>query len=324
MPPKTLSKIFIIPLLIVVLYTVIVDFLYGETGKKIPAPSKERAYEEMVRKVRSFTVAGKILRYLGSEGKYLVTTDISKPKNDLKPFISSKKEPIEAIKVSKMNLISMYKKDHYLILNGADNEIYFYSPDNRLISRHSIPYDLIRPARDRGGEAPEWEISDLRVKFKRNFMQRGYDKFTGFVSVPKAWMSSSKDLYFVSSRIKGFPILILACNQVNPSQCSIHRSCMVEGGHFKDAIFTGIATVPSAKLILMGRKDTHSIDVFRYQSCMHIIKTDTLILPKQLKEISNIGVDSDRNLWVSTLMPDDYLNSSLFSWEEKFWMPLLK
>lgn len=298
--------------------------LLSQTRKNIPPPSKEHSFEGMVRNIRSFTIEENDLRYIGSEGKFLVRNDLSKKKDSMKPFSSSKKEPIEAIKISKMNLLNNYKKGHYLIFNGTDNEVFFYSPQNGLISRHSIPYDLIRPPSDRGGEAPEWEISDLRHKFKRNFTQQGYDKFTGMTPVPKKWMKASKDLYFVSSRIKDFPILILACNPVNPSQCSFFRACMVEGVNLNGALIAGITTLVNSRLILLGRKDTHGIDIFRYHSCLHITKRSSLGLPKQLKDLSNIVVDKKMRLWVSTLRPDDYFNASIFSWEKESWLPLTK
>ena len=299
------------------------NFALAKPRKNIPAPDKIASYESMVRKVRSFDIEGSTLRYVGSESKYLISVDTQKPKNDLKPFYASKKMEIKDLKGLKMNLISMYDQGHYLILNGTDNEVYFYSPDNILISRHSIPYDLIRPPRDRGGEAPEWEISDLRRKFKKNFSLSESYKFTGITKVPKKWIKSARNLYFVASRINDFPILILSCSPDNPSQCSFFRACVVEGASFKNALISGIATVPDARLILLGREDRHGIEIFRYNSCMHITKKNSLGLPSQLKKISNLAVDKTMRLWVSTLQADDYFNASIFSWGVDSWRPLV-
>ncbi|MFK7825666.1 MAG: hypothetical protein AB8G05_16055 [Oligoflexales bacterium] len=300
------------------------DLSKAESRKNIPAPTKKDSYEGMLRKIRSFSIDGHFLRYIGGESKFLITSNLQKPKNEVKPFSASKKTPIDDLKISKMNLISMFHKNHYLILNGNDNEVYFFSPKNTLISRHSIPYDLVRPPRDRGGEAPEWEISDLRRRFKKNFSLSGRDKFTGITKVPKQWMNSPKNLYFVASRIKGFPILVLGCNPDNPSQCSFYRACVVEGAKFEKALISGVTTVPSARLILLGRKDKHSVEVFRYNSCMHITKKSSFGVSRQLKEISNIFVDNNRKLWISTLQADDYFNASIFSWEEDSWYFLAK
>lgn len=323
MPVQNLLRFFFIFLSISYI-TGLVPELQAANRKNIPDPSKNNSYIGMVRKIRSFVVDGSLVRYIGSEGKFLVTADIEKYQNEHQPFKSGRKSLVEDLKNSQMNFISTYRKDHYLIFNGSENEVYFYSPQNQLISKHTIPYDLIRPARDRGGEAPDWEIADLRSQFKKNFSQRGLDKFTGIAPVPKKWLNSAKDLYFVASRIRDFPILMLACNPDNPSQCSFHRACVVEGARFNNALIAGIATIEKSRLLLLGREDSHAIDVFRFHSCMHITKITTLGLSKKLKKLSNIFVDDKQRLWLSTLQADDYFNASIFSWSKDSWITLIR
>jgi hypothetical protein len=86
----------------------------------------------------------------------------------------------------------------------------------------------------------------------------------------------------------------------------------------------GIASDPVRKELLIGSPRERRIMRFKAPSCYHIAHLkdeDDIGLPDQLKDVSNLFVDADRNLWLTTFRPDLYKSGSLFRFDPSVWAP---
>jgi hypothetical protein len=56
-----------------------------------------------------------------------------------------------------------------------------------------------------------------------------------------------------------------------------------------------------------------------FQSCFHVPVIGNIELPAKMRDVGNIFLDESRQLWISSLIPDDYLNASLYQWPDGTW-----
>lgn len=208
-----------------------------------------------------------------------------------------------------------------LMLDGVNfrSVVYEYK-SGQINSVRSIPWDLIKPARDRGGEPTTPEISKLRKKFYRNVMKTLGLKFSGISKAPESWFPGKRLYFLLASRVPEFPLVAMSCLKDNPSVCQMDRSCFLEGakGLLPKGI-SGIAVRKKTREVFIGDRLNHKILKFRFKSCFHVQKTGELILPAKIKELSTITIDEKDRLWVVTQKPDDYFNASVFVWGADGW-----
>lgn len=221
-----------------------------------------------------------------------------------------------------------HKKKHYLVsslmfegkvigLDGRDLSIIEFDKNLRFSSYRTIPVDTIKPARDRGGEAPQYEINDLRRSFMKAFKAAPSQKLLGMTPVPS---SKGKGRFLVLSKIKGFPIIKMKCSKINVSQCYFERACSIRGMRdLSSSELVGISSNIKRKEIYIADQSKHRILVYKYRSCLDIVKVRDILLPKKIKKIGGVFVDSSERLWVSSLLQDDYLNASVYFWEPHDW-----
>jgi len=188
------------------------------------------------------------------------------------------------------------------------------------IVRRPIQWDTIRPPRDRGGEATTIETTQFRAQFKKAMNATKGLKASGLAPIPKTWLNNGKMNYFMLSRLERFPFLLLECDVQTPSQCVITRGCNVSR-KFKTKVadLRGIAISEHRKQILVGDPVGNQLHSFKFNSCYSITHTNSRALPKRMKPLSNLTIDSDDKLFVTTEDPDDYLNASLYFWNKSEW-----
>lgn len=209
---------------------------------------------------------------------------------------------------------------NYLAFDGRNFAWIEMDPDQKEILRRSVAWDLVRPPRDRGGEATQGEIREFRRRFSLNWQTTLGHKASGVAKAVDRWVGAGKkNTFLVSLRVREFPLVLMECDPNDPSQCQLTRGCFVEGTPIEPSALTGIAVSHHRNLVLMGDSRGGVIRGYRFHSCFHVTHEKTWVLPATLKKLSNISVDEDDRLWVSTEDPDDYLNGSVFYWNRDLW-----
>ncbi len=192
------------------------------------------------------------------------------------------------------------------------------------VARRSVPWDTVRPPRDRGGEATAWETKDLRVRFARAVQATPGVKVIGLARIPAGWRGKVRG-YFALTRLKGYPLLELECSDDDemPSSCVVARACNVDGlGDVSPKDLFGAAAVErdGQKLILVGDASRQRIVALKYDTCFHVARArPEWVIPAKIKDAATFSVDADGALWVGARAPDDYLNASLYFWAKGDW-----
>ncbi len=188
------------------------------------------------------------------------------------------------------------------------------------IVRRPIQWDTVKPPRDRGGEATTLETAQFRASFKKAMNATKDLKSSGIAPIPKSWLSNGKTNYFMLSSLENFPLLLLECDEQTPSQCVVTRGCSVEKT-FKTKIsdLRGIGISASRKQIIVGDPVANEMHAFKYNSCGSIQHIGSRSLPKKIKTLSNLTIDSGERLFITTEGPDDFLNASLYFWHTEQW-----
>lgn len=192
------------------------------------------------------------------------------------------------------------------------------------VARRSVPWDMARPPRDRGGEATGWETKAFRERLARAVQATAGVKVVGLARFPEGWRGKGRG-YFAVTRIKGFPLLEMECSEAeeSPSACVVARACNVDGladVRLDDIVGAAAIEYHGQRLILLGDASRKAIVSLKYESCLHVVRSKTeWLLPARLKEVTNFSVDEAGRLWVSTAAPDDYLNASLYFWDKDAW-----
>ncbi len=191
------------------------------------------------------------------------------------------------------------------------------------VSRRGVPWDTLKPPRDRGGEGTAGEIARFRGAFATAYQKTLGVKIAGLAPVPASWRAKGAPgrAYFAATRIAGHPLLELECPSEEPSSCVVSRSCKVEMvGDLRPADVVGIAVREAERLILIGDASRKNAVGFKYESCDRVVRTKReWIFPARVKELTNFSADGDGWLWASSAVPDDYHNASVYCWRPGEW-----
>ena len=289
-----------------------------EPARSLPLPLKNDSFMLVREQVASFTIVGDNILFMPWKSRLLIRRQISKNPSDIRPFEFSEQSLLSDLPEGSGWLIQALDRG-FLLLNKRSLEIRHYSASEKLISKRTLWYDRILPARDRGGEAPSWEIKSFRKKFVRAFKNQQGPRITGLTPVPVSWRRESNTLYLLLSKLKGFPIILMRCQKKDPSQCSIYRGCFANAFKKGNQYPAGITTIPEKREILIGIPAKHQISVLKYHSCYDIRQKQKVALPPRIKEITDLALDYQGNLFISTKRKDDYFNASLFRWRKSQW-----
>lgn len=188
------------------------------------------------------------------------------------------------------------------------------------IVRRAVPWDHIKPPRDRGGEPTSGETAGFRAAFKKAMRAVKGTKVTGIAQVPEAWIKNNKTNYLLLSRLQKFPLLLAECSKETPSQCMVTRGCSLEG--FKGSAIeslAGIGVRSDRREIVLGDPPARRLHILKFDSCYHVAYKESIALPEKIKTLTNISIDRENRLFVTTETPDDYLNASLYFWNKDQW-----
>jgi len=217
----------------------------------------------------------------------------------------------------------------WFFLDAGRRQFALWQHEQKVWLRSSdIVLDLVRPPRDPRGEPTRSEVADLRRGFTRSFAKVQLDNnelFGGLAAIPPFWNDRDGSQFLLLIRVPGTPLMTVRCNGRNMNSCQAMRACFVHGlpSHLVEELY-GLAVDPVRKELLIGSPGEQRIMRFKAPSCYHIAHlkdSDDIGLPEQLKDLSSLFVDSDRNLWLTTLRPDLYKSGTLFRFNAADWAP---
>lgn len=185
----------------------------------------------------------------------------------------------------------------------------------------TVVVDKIKPASDSRGEPTRFEVTNSRNLFVKGFRKRIDRELVadGFVKLPEEWQKDTSQQFLMATTIPGFPLVTVGCPADHPGYCAVERQCFVHGGpDLQKVTMAGLAVSADKKMIVLGDSQHHRLLVYKFTSCFHIPFVKEIPLPKQLKQLRNLMIDSKDRLWISSRFPDDYNNASVFVWDSLF------
>ena len=296
----------------------------------LPAPTDASSLETLSRGARGFLIEREKVLVL-PQNHTAATLAPFDPKGSSREKVfglfESLQKPVIMVDRDKNQWVHMsrHESGKFMAFDGVQLAWIEMDPGFKETLRRSVPWDLIRPPRDRGGEPTRSETAEMRQLFFRRFQSTLGLKVSGVVRQPSIKRGLSKPkanlptTYLVALRIPQFPLAQMDCDPEEPSLCQLTRSCFVEGGGIEPSSVTGVAFSSRRDLVLVGDATRRRILGFRFHSCFHVSFETSWSLPPTLKSLSNIHVDEDDRLWISTSEPDDYLNASVFYWNRDLW-----
>lgn len=216
----------------------------------------------------------------------------------------------------------------YFLDSGARQLDIWHREQKIWLRPADIVLDLVRPPSDPRGEPTRSEVADLRRGFTKAFakvQQDNNELFAGLTALPTFWKDRDGSQFLLLLRVPGTPLMTVRCHGRNMNSCQAMRACFVHGlpSNLIEEVF-GLAVDPGRKELLIGSPGERRIMRFKAPSCYHIahLKDDEDIgLPEQLKDLSGLFIDDERNLWLTTLRPDLYKSGSLFRFDASVWAP---
>ncbi len=190
--------------------------------------------------------------------------------------------------------------------------------DNKEIHRFSIPRDLLKSTRDAVGEPTRTETSQMRARFAKEFqLAEDKPKFVGLSLVPEKYKHNDKVEFLVLSKLESFPLLKIGCaDEDDLGSCRVQRVCDLNLPKSKKGrTLQGLTYSKKRDLFYFGNHDENAIYGFQYRSCGDIRLKNTLKLPSEIKSFSQLHVDQDDRLWVTSFTPDDKQDSSIVYFE---------
>jgi hypothetical protein len=294
-------------------------------ARVLPFPEPTQALETLQRAVTAVGVDGDRLIIMPREGAFAIVTPF-------RPGATTREGVFGKITDSTRQEIAkdegpfawtgvILRPNRVMFLDGANLALIESDPKSfKEIVRRSIPWDTLVPPRDRGGEATRPETAALRAAFKRAFVATPGLKLAGMAPLPDAWKTGKKKHYLAATRIKGYPLLMIECDPEDSSSCVVSRQCYLEGATdlLPEAV-AGIAIDEKKRLVWIGDRKRMKLAGFMFHSCYHVTRRGDVTLPDRLKTLTNIAIDAERRLFLTTEIPDDYHNSSLFYWPSSQW-----
>lgn len=241
------------------------------------------------------------------------------------PFKHSRKRTLDGMVLPRydQHVIVVPQAASMLIFDAHRWEVTEYgTEDYRMLSKGSIAVDLVRPAMDRGGEAPHWEITRLRQAFSHEFRrlrrEKVKDQIYGIARMPEEWARREYDAAFFEAHLSFlvgiqsslFPLGVLSCDLNQLSRCYLTRLCQLEGAKIQ-GVKAGLAVVASERTVLIGQADKALIRRFSWNSCLDVQAGGDIRLDPKWKRLASLFVDPQRRLWVTSHLPDDYYNANV-------------
>lgn len=215
-----------------------------------------------------------------------------------------------------------YANDNRLIVWDASllQLLILRSKTFAVVQSMTVPADTLKPAADRMGEPTSAETTRTRQKFRSASRKIFGSKYTGFTEIPSKWEAHPGRKFLITTKVAGFPLVMMACEKDDDTACILKRQCFLEKTPktgMED--IGGVGVFEDSREVLIGNKSANTIEVFRYNSCFDVVWSRSLKLPPRLPKFKNLNVDKSGRLWIVTASPDPYTDSNLFYWDREAW-----
>lgn len=291
--------------------------------KNLPFPERNASVETPTRNIHGMVLLGNSIFALPDPPTFLIKMPFRPGEATREARFGAFHESLHLnwppeLADAKPGALVAYGDDNLLLFDDQELSITQITTAPGFLVKRALIWDMIRPAADAKGEPTTVEVVKTRAQFKAAF-QRSKTRLTGIAQIPDKWMGLKNEVAFLgSTEIPGFPLVVLTCLKENPTQCTIDRNCFLEGTFSKES--RGIAVLPEQRSIFVGDASTHRILAYKFHSCFNVTANGEMILPAKIKGISNIFVDKDERLWVTSSAPDDYDNASIYMWNKNDWL----
>ena len=215
--------------------------------------------------------------------------------------------------------LEKFKKD-LILLEGIHLSLGIWSTtESRELHRFTIPRDMIKPNADAIGEPTAAEIKKARNIFSSEISILGNQpKFVGLAQVPPRYLRNDKAAFLVTTKLPHFPLIQIGCQDDGDlGSCMVKRKCdLVLPKGVKSSAIVGLAYSAKRDLFAFPDHDQKRIYTFSYASCSKIKIKNVIQVPDEVKSLSQIHIDQDDRLWVTSFLPDDKQDASVIYFEE--------
>lgn len=223
-----------------------------------------------------------------------------------------KRVPVNEVS-PKGNLIGGWVTNKGLVFfDGGELYALRVGEDGKVIRKEGIIWDRILPPRDRIGEAPKFEINQLRTNFVKE-ISRASDKLRSVAFIK----AEDKDyVFFALTGSSTAPLVKLVCSVENPTFCQITRECKIPKlfGSFRD--LNGLAYASKTDHLVIGNSAQNRLFIFKPGACTGSQSISSIKIDSKIKSVSSLNIDSNSVLWLGTKKRDDYHNASVYFFEK--------
>ncbi|MFK7871554.1 MAG: hypothetical protein AB8C84_00065 [Oligoflexales bacterium] len=199
--------------------------------------------------------------------------------------------------------------ENLLLINPKTLTMHSIDENYQSISSGTIAWDTLRPAADSAGEATEYETLKLRKNFRKAVKSSQRERIAGIWPIQN---TSNQPLFFIATRIQGFPFIMMECDPHNLTRCYFARSCETDF-QGPQQNWDGLGFVePNQWLVFDKKKQT--ILSFRKDSCFHMPIESEFSIPEGHRKMQHMTTDQKNGFWFSTSERDPYTNSTIFYW----------
>ncbi len=288
----------------------------------LPLPDEKNTLETLERRITGLSVNSDTLVIFPEQDQFMITLTYPGKVGSRSSFFGDltlqERFPFEL--KGKRRWVGAYAFDDFLMVLDSINlqMLVVNSKTKKTLLESYVSWDLIKPARDRGGEATKDEIARTRANFRTAFRKNPQYAVSGMTFKEKDSRGTLQ--FLLASRVAGFPLLTMECRADTGDfySCQIARQCFVSAS-LKGVKLQGIGFSSARSLVVMGDVANSELIYFKFNSCYDVREVGRRKLPAQLKGLSGVAIDEDDNLWVTTRDPDDFLNASVFRWDKSTW-----
>ena len=303
--------------------TVLPSFALGKGDFTLPPISRLQSVETLARSIAkiSFLAEQRLLLVPAQRGDFFIELSYDLSKESRVQRFGNFTTRIQQLRIQSpygaraSSQIPYFLNDHLFVFASKELEVARFDGDFDLLAKRSLVYDGIRPAADRGGEATKRETDRLRRRFLKAIEASGEAVIRDLVHLGRRQRVQE---FLLLAGLKHFPLLTMHCALKIPTRCTIKRRCNLEGADFNGmALFKAKDGVR----LMLAEQKRGLVHMLRYHSCRHITPLASYRVPKTVG-VSDIFVDHQKNLWLSSLSADPYTNASLMYWSASEWLTL--
>jgi hypothetical protein len=284
-------------------------------AKQLPKPIKSDTFETLNHHVAALAIGEKRITYLPPDGANAYDLGYKKTSKGLtfSGLLESRRSNLDPKKYKEASWSGAESVEGSTILiDGFRLGIVVLDKDLKFKRKSDVVYDLVKPAADRLGEAPEFEVQNLRKKFDLEMKTAPGNRLRGLALKS---IGKEKVEFFLGMSLKSFPLGILECTKNKIHQCRISRICNFDGFRsIPPRSRRGVAYDRKNKKLYMLNETKNAVVVAKFNQCNDIRIIETLKFHSKMKPTKSIAFGVGR-LWVGLQTRDDYYNTSVFSYK---------